>query len=55
MGSVLVSGYALEVARFSFVGEAVLIFWLLIEGVRLRRSEIPPNCVTTANQPAADQ
>ena len=39
IGSVLVSGYSLEISRFSFVGEAVLIFWLLIKGVRLRRSE----------------
>ena len=38
IGSVLVSGYALEISRFSFVGEAVLIFWLLIKGVRLRGS-----------------
>ena len=36
IGSVLVPGYALEISRFSFVGEAVLIFWLLIKGVRLR-------------------
>ena len=35
IGSVLVSGYSLEISRFSFVGEAVLIFWLLIKGVRL--------------------
>jgi hypothetical protein len=39
IGSVLVSGYALEISRFSFVGEAVLVFWLLIKGVRLRQSE----------------
>ena len=39
IGSVLVSGYALEISRFSFVGEAVLIFWLLIKGVRLHGSE----------------
>ncbi|HEY5786131.1 MAG TPA: DUF4386 domain-containing protein, partial [Microlunatus sp.] len=38
IGSVLVSGYALEISRFSFVGEAVLIFWLLIKGVRLHGS-----------------
>jgi hypothetical protein len=41
IGSVLVSSYALDVARFSFVGEAVLIFWLLIKGVRLRSSDAP--------------
>jgi hypothetical protein len=39
IGAVLVSGYSLEISRFSFVGEAVLIFWLLIKGVRLRGSE----------------
>ena len=39
IGSVLVAGYSLEISRFSFVGEAVLIFWLLIKGVRLRESE----------------
>ena len=39
IGSVLVSGYSLEISRFSFVGEAVLIFWLLIKGVRLHGSE----------------
>ncbi len=41
IGSVLVSGYALDIARFSFVGEAVLIFWLLIKGVRLREDQMP--------------
>ena len=39
IGSVLVAGYSLDVSRFSFVGEAVLIFWLLIKGVRLREPE----------------
>ena len=34
VGAVLVSGYALDVSRVSFVGEAVLIFWLLIKGIR---------------------
>jgi hypothetical protein len=42
IGSVLVSGYALEISRFSFVGEAVLIFWLLIKGVRLGVSHTQP-------------
>jgi hypothetical protein len=32
---VLVSGYSLNVAQVTFVGEAVLIFWLLIKGRRL--------------------
>jgi hypothetical protein len=31
-GTVVVAGYSLEVARVTFVGEAVLIFWLLIRG-----------------------
>jgi Domain of unknown function (DUF4386) len=34
-GTVLVSGYSLNVARVTFIGEAVLIFWLLIKGRRL--------------------
>ena len=33
--TVLVPGYSLDVARVTFVGEAVLIFWLLIKGRRL--------------------
>ena len=33
--TVLVPGYSLNVARVTFVGEAVLIFWLLIKGRRL--------------------
>jgi hypothetical protein len=33
-GSVLVPGYSLEVSRFTFVGEALLIFWLLWRGIR---------------------
>ena len=34
-GTVLVSGYSFKVAQVTFVGEAVLIFWLLIKGRRL--------------------
>jgi hypothetical protein len=34
-GVVLAAGYALEVATFTFVGEVVLIFWLLLRGRRL--------------------
>jgi hypothetical protein len=34
-GVVLFAGYALEVAAFTFVGEAVLIFWLLLRGRRV--------------------
>jgi Domain of unknown function (DUF4386) len=33
-GAVLVRGYALDVGRFTFVGEVALIFWLLIKGSR---------------------
>ena len=34
-GVVLFAGYALEVATFTFVGEVVLIFWLLLRGRRI--------------------
>ncbi len=33
-GAVLVPGYTLDVTRFTFVGEAALMFWLLIKGSR---------------------
>jgi hypothetical protein len=33
-GFVLVPGYALDIGRFTFVGEVALIFWLLIKGSR---------------------
>ena len=33
-GAVLVPGYALDIGRFTFVGEAALMFWLLIKGSR---------------------
>jgi hypothetical protein len=33
-GLVLVPGYALDIGRFTFVGEVALIFWLLIKGSR---------------------
>jgi len=33
-GAVLFPGYALDVGRFTFVGEAALMFWLLIKGSR---------------------
>lgn len=32
VGPVLSAGYDIELATFTFVGEVVLIFWLLIEG-----------------------
>lgn len=34
-GAVLVSGYSVSIAQFTFVGEVVLIFWLLIKGRRV--------------------
>jgi hypothetical protein len=34
-GAVLVPGYALDIGRFTFVGEAALMFWLLIKGSRM--------------------
>ena len=33
-GAVLVPGYALGIGRFTFVGEAALMFWLVIKGSR---------------------
>lgn len=35
LGTVLVSGYAIEVSTVTFVGEVVLIGWLLLEGRRV--------------------
>ena len=35
LGLVLVPGYSLDIALFTFAGEVVLIFWLLISGRRL--------------------
>jgi hypothetical protein len=43
-GTVLVSGYSLNVAQVTFVGEAVLIFWLLIKG---RHLTLDPTTTTT--------
>lgn len=37
-GAIVVSGYDLAVARFTFVGEALLIFWLAYRGIRALRS-----------------
>jgi hypothetical protein len=34
-GAVLVPGYWLSIARFTFVGEVALVFWLLIKGRRM--------------------
>jgi hypothetical protein len=33
-GTVLVPNYSINIARFTFVGEAALMFWLLIKGAR---------------------
>jgi hypothetical protein len=33
-GTVLVPNYSINVAGFTFVGEAALMFWLLIKGAR---------------------
>jgi hypothetical protein len=35
-GAVLVPGYALDIGRFTFVGEAALMLWLLIKGSRMK-------------------
>jgi len=48
-GTVLVAGYALNVAQVTFVGEAVLIFWLLIKG---RRLTLNPATTTTVRSPS---
>ena len=32
LGAVVIPGYALGIGRFTFVGEAALMFWLLIKG-----------------------
>jgi hypothetical protein len=37
-GLVLVPAYALDISRFTFVGEAALMFWLLIKGSRKQLS-----------------
>lgn len=34
-GAVLVAGYSVGIAQFTFLGEVALIFWLLIKGSRL--------------------
>jgi hypothetical protein len=38
-GLVLVPGYALDIGRFTFVGEVAFIFWLLIKGSRKQFSQ----------------
>lgn len=43
VSSVLVRGYSANVAQFTFVGEVVLIFWLLIKGRRVTSVSREPN------------
>jgi hypothetical protein len=50
-GTVLVSGYSLNVAQVTFVGEAVLIFWLLIKG-RYLTLDPATTTTTTASSPS---
>ncbi|WP_254544800.1 hypothetical protein [Halomarina pelagica] len=38
-GRVLFAGYTFEVAAFTFVGEVLLIIWLLVYGRRIRGDE----------------
>jgi phosphoglycerol transferase MdoB-like AlkP superfamily enzyme len=42
-GAVLSAGYTAGISRFTFVGEAVLIFWLLIKGRRMPGSHSRPD------------
>ena len=42
-GAVLSAGYSLDISRFTFVGEAVLIFWLLIKGRRMTGGQTTPH------------
>jgi hypothetical protein len=40
-GTVLVPNYSIDMAQFTFVGEAALMFWLLIKGARKDFSNAP--------------
>ena len=42
-GLVLSAGYTADISRFTFVGEAVLIFWLLIKGRRMVGGSTTPH------------
>jgi hypothetical protein len=42
VGSLLVPGYTLELAMFTFFGEIVFIFWLLIRGGKVRTAQDTP-------------
>lgn len=44
-GTVLIANYALEVALFTFVGEVVLLAWLLYRGRTIEQSEPVPGGV----------
>lgn len=46
MGAVLVPAYSVNIAQYSFVGEVVLIFWLLIQGRRTVPCQPPEDSVT---------
>ncbi len=37
LGAILVQGYSLRVATFLFIGEVVLLFWLIIRGGKAQR------------------
>ena len=41
-GVVLVPGYSLSIAQFTFVGEVALIIWLLVKGVRMTSAPAVP-------------
>ena len=41
-GLILVRDYALEISAFSFVGEALLMLWLLARGRRIRLPDDSP-------------
>jgi Domain of unknown function (DUF4386) len=44
-GAVLISGYSLNIAQFTFVGEVVLIVWLLVKGVRMTSASAAPSII----------
>lgn len=42
-GAILVAGYSVEVAAFTFVGEVVLILWLLLRGRHITATRFTQN------------
>lgn len=48
-GVVLIPDYDMSVAAFTFVGEVVLIFWLLLRGRRLTPPRSAPNAAAEAS------